>query len=477
MSDGDVGAAVLVTVDSLRADAAFDADVAAGSAGAVSSLASRGTTFENAFAHGNWTPFSFPSLLGSRHVFEDGGDIGVGAGPTLAETLSAAGVATAGFNAANGFLTGHWDYDRGFDRFRSFTADTDGSTYSRYLSAHPTVQAWLQLATARARRVGRRLRGRDHDRLPNTSRMADAVDGAVEFVESASGPFFLWVHFMDAHTPYVPDPRYVRAVTDGEFGVLRSLRAHVRAGLGRGVEESTLADLRALYRAATAQVDDGVGRVLDALERRGLRDETMVVLAGDHGEEFQEHGHLAHYPKLYDELVHVPLVVDHPDGAAGRVTGAVGLDAVAPTVCAAMGAPTGAFRGESLLESVLDPSARVADGPVFSTAVRGESVTQQPIPRHRDDGELLVSGRTSRYAYVYHTDSGRRELYDRRRDPTEQRNVWESRGGDPGPTRLAAATERYATELVAGDESGDGAAGSDDPPAAVSDRLEALGYR
>jgi uncharacterized sulfatase len=112
---------------------------------------------------------------------------------------------------------------------------------------------------------------------------------------------------------------------------------------------------------------------------------------------------------------------------------------------------------------------------VFSVAVRGESVTQQPIPRHRDDGELLVSGRTRRYTYIYHTESERRELYERERDPGEQANVWDDVGDDPEPAELAAATERYASRL--GDRETEGADRMQGPPSEVNDRLKALGYQ
>ncbi|MFB6164743.1 MAG: sulfatase-like hydrolase/transferase [Haloarculaceae archaeon] len=469
---------VLITVDCLRADAL--ADVAAtGDSPALARLCERATVFERAVANGNWTPFSFPSLLGADHVFAADGEIGVAPGPTLAEALSAEGITTAGFNAANGFLTPHWGYDRGFDQFRSFTSSS--GPVGRFLTTHPTVQAWVEFAAAPLRRTADRVAGRDVERGRNTSRLADVERAAVEFLESATEnrPFFLWIHYMDAHTPYVPAPRYVPEVSGRLGGTLRMLRAHARAGLGRDVTERTLADLRALYRGAIRQIDDSVGRVLAALERQGLREETCVVLAGDHGEEFGEHGHLAHYPKLYDELVHVPLVVDHPDGTAGRLSETVGLDAVPATIADAMGADAGPFRGESLLETVVS-GERPPDGPVHSVAVRGDSVTAQPIPRRLADGELLVSARTREWTYVRHTDSGRTELYDRRVDPGEQHDVWEMRGHEPEPRRLADATERYARRVGGADADGatadDGDEGADAVPAEIEDQLRALGY-
>ena len=93
---------VLVTIDSLRRDALGGED---SPSPVLDELAAEGISFDNAMAQGNWTPFSFPSVHGSRPVFDEGPDIGVASTPTLAEQLSDAGVRTGGFNAANGFLT------------------------------------------------------------------------------------------------------------------------------------------------------------------------------------------------------------------------------------------------------------------------------------------------------------------------------------------------------------------------------------
>jgi arylsulfatase A-like enzyme len=453
MSANDTPVTVLFTVDSLRADALPDDGVAA-------ALGERGTVFENAFAHGNWTPFSFPSVLGAKRVFSDSRSIGVADEPTLAETLRDGGIATAGFNGANGFLTEHWGYDRGFDEFETFTSSTGDSLYSKYLTAHPTVQAWLQVVASPVRR----LLGREGG-ARNVSRMLDVERRAVEFVERAEPPFFLWVHYMDVHTPYVPAPKFVRDETGASVGTLKMLRAHARAGLGREVGETTLAELRSLYQAAVRQVDENVGRVLSALEREGLRDDACVVLAGDHGEEFMEHGHLAHYPKLYEELVHVPLVVDHPEAEDERVERAVGLDAIPPTVCEAMNVEHD-FPGESLLDGDPDPV------PVTSVAVRGEHVTRQPIPRHLDDGELLVSARTEGWTYVYHTESDDRELYDRDRDPEERENRWDELADSDVAAHLHGVVEERIEDIES--EGGDD---SVEPPSAVTNQLEALGYQ
>ncbi|MFB6070768.1 MAG: sulfatase [Halanaeroarchaeum sp.] len=466
-----VDGVLLITVDSLRADAIGDSGAIAPT---VESLAETGTRFENAFATGNWTPFSFPSILGSRPVFTDGPSIGVGTGTTLAERAAEYGVETAGFNAANGFLTSHWGYDRGFDEFETFT-ESDGSLYGRYLAAHPTVQGWLQLATSPIRRLAGRVRGDDRPQFLDVSRLIDVEERALEFIDSVEGPFFLWVHYMDTHTPYVPAPRHLREVTNDPTSTLTMIRSHVRAGLGLGVTDSALADLRDLYDATVHQVDASVGRLLDRLDSAGLRDDTAIVFAGDHGEEFMDHGHLAHYPKLYDELIHVPLIVDHPAGDPGTVPAATSLEAIPPTILETLGVPDlEGFEGRSLLPAITGGAEPEGD-PAVSVAVRGEKITQQPIPKHLDEGELLVSARSDRWTYVHRTGGAGHELYDRDRDPAEQTNRWPDAASKPGVEELrSAAIDRV--ERIEATRSGEEDA-VEAAPDEVERQLEALGYQ
>lgn len=121
------------------------------------------------------------------------------------------------------------------------------------------------------------------------------------------------------------------------------------------------------------------------------------------------------------------------------------------------------------------PSSRTRQDPVTSVAVRGESVTAQPIPRRPADGEVLVSARTRDWAYIRHADSGREELYDRRADPSEQVDrLGTSRATAAGVPleRLRGATDerlaRIETDVDARDSK---------TPEGVTDQLAALGYR
>jgi uncharacterized sulfatase len=467
----EVDNVVLVTVDSLRRDALGGTESVSP---VIDELAAESVVFESAVAQGNWTPFSFPGIHGSRPVFDEGPDIGVASTPTLAERLSEAGLRTGGFNAANGFLTDHWGYDRGFDEFEPFVEG------SGFLAAHPTIQAWVQLGTSPFRRAANKLAGGSDERpFADVSRLAELEDHATEFLESSGDGFFLWVHYMDTHTPYVPAPRHLREVSDTHFGLLRMLGSHFRTGMGWEVDERTLGTLRTLYDGTVRQADESIGRLRETLDAKGVADETAIVVAGDHGEEFLDHGHLSHYPKLYRELIDVPLFVHHPDGETGSVHQPVGLDTIPPTVCDLLGVDSAeAWDGQSLAPA-LDGADIEDDGPVISVAVRGDNVNSQPIPRHLEDGELLVSARDARWTYIHHTESGHCELYDRRTDPEEHRDHCaddtDIEAPQPVVDRLSAAVTDHVERLDAA-ETGQ-QADSTEESAEISARLKALGYK
>ena len=261
------------------------------------------------------------------------------------------------------------------------------------------------------------------------------------------------------------------------FGTHRMLHAHFRTGLGLEVGERTLNDLRTLYQAAVRQVDASIGRLRAALEANGLAEDTAIILVGDHGEEFLDHGHLAHYPKLYDELIRVPLIIDLPNSSGLRIDQQVSLASIPPTVADLLDVePHPDWEGRSLAATAAS-GQQPADEPVVSVTVRGEEVTSQPIPRSLSDGELLVSVRDRDWIYIEHIDSGERELYHRPSDPAQQTDL----SGEPDAEqrdvidRFSERVEEHLTTTLVSDEAEPEADDAVDED--LDARLEALGYK
>lgn len=159
--------------------------------------------------------------------------------------------------------------------------------------------------------------------------------------EGNDAPFFLYLHTVDPHAPYLPEApwreRFVPELDDAGLGLRRSLARLERAP--GPPDERTMAQLLGLYDAEIAGNDEAFGELVAWLERRGLWDETLLLFVADHGEEFFEHGKTEHGRTLYEEQLRVPMVWKLPGGAGAgrRLETPVDQIDVAPTILEAAG--------------------------------------------------------------------------------------------------------------------------------------------
>ena len=375
---------VLLTVDSLRADC-----VEAGLTPSLARFAGEAVVFASAFSQGPYTNMSMPSLFTGRYPsqlvpLEVQGIYGVSVrgAPTLATLLAAAGYHTLGFHS-NPFLSRVFGFDSGFAEF-----------YDDLLLDGARVPARWKLLLNRAHRLGRAT-----PYLPAAALNRVVMAG----LERAREPFFLWVHYMDPHGPYAA----------GGWGLLGKLRAErLWRKATRRPEEisgSEHDELWAGYRQRIAYLDKHLGTLFAEFTRRGLWEKSLVVVTADHGDEFGEHGGYTHTHKLYDELIHVPLVVRAPGAASRRVEEVVELVQVVPTVLGETGVPL----PEGLAGDSLEP--RRAEAPAGS---RGASLSEaELIPNY------IGCLRENNWKFIGEERSGREELYELGADPSERRNV------------------------------------------------------
>ena len=259
--------------------------------------------------------------------------------------------------------------------------------------------------------------------VPAPQRAGQAVDAALAFLDARRGlPTFLYVHTMDAHSPYLPPPPFdERYEPHREPGRAAAEPSDYRVPLDR---ERIVAQ----YDGAVAYGDQEFGRFLRGLRERGLYDSALVVFLADHGEEFLDHWGWVHGHTLFDELVRVPLVVKYPGRreAGRRVPGQVQLVDVLPTILKSQGMVAAVGIAGRPLEESFDGKAteRVA---VLETKYR----------------EWVAYGaRSSAAKYVRHLHPGRSELvFDLRKDPREGRSY----GPDAIP---AAAALKQAAEAA-----------------------------
>jgi arylsulfatase A-like enzyme/thioredoxin-like negative regulator of GroEL len=297
--------------------------------------------------------------------------------------------------------------------------------------------------------AGFRLRRPGENRYQTVERRgADVVARALAWRRDVRGaPTFLWVHLFDPHDPYDPPPqnsaRPSLAPYDGEIAEVDRLAAALVAAAGPN---------------------------------------TLVAIAADHGEALGDHGEATHGVFLYEETLHVPLVVRFPErqGAGARVTARVRLADVAPTIVDAVGIPVPrAMQGESLLPLVAPGRADPARGEAAATGSaslsgeRTQAKADRPVysetvyPRQAFGWSPLASWRADRFLFV---KAPRRELYDLVTDPSAAHDLAAARPrvADGMDSELAAFLKAGASSAPAG------MAPKVDP--AVAERLAALGY-
>ncbi len=384
---------LLVTLDTTRADRLG----CYGNRGALTPvldrLAANGVLFSRALCQAPLTLPSHASLLTSTHPPSNG--LRINGGGVLSEELPtlAAVLETRGFRT--GAFVGALVLDSNFGLARGFERYDD--------NIHQDPQG---LAERPANQV---------------------VDAALRWLDGLDSrePFLAWVHFFDPHHPYEPPPGF--------------------------------RDLPDPYDGEIAFTDAQLNRLVTWLDANGRRENTLIVIAGDHGEAFEEHGEAQHGLFLYNPTVHVPLILSCPEllPQAQVVSSHVGLVDVMPTVLDLIGvaAPPG-LEGFSL-----------------APACRGEPFAGEPVyaesryPRAAFGWAQLRSLTAGRLRYI---DAPSEELYDLESDPGELRNLAPAQ--PESTAEMRGLLEKVAARMRPMDASTAGL----DP--GVLQRLASLGY-
>lgn len=251
----------------------------------------------------------------------------------------------------------------------------------------------------------------------------------------ASERFFMFVHYWDPHTPYLPPRAYRRLFykgdpSDPENHSLDGLDAHPLGKtwnetwfnkLGKNITDAGY--IEALYDGEIRYCDDGIGKLLKKLDALGLADSTLVVVTSDHGELMYRHGIFFDHHGLYDGNLHVPLIFRHPSLDPKRIRRLVEHVDVAPTLLGLCGIEIPeAMQGISLAPLIRGEST----GPVREFVVSAECTWQMKWSIRTTTHKFILA----REEDFYRTPM--RELYDLRSDPNEQSNIAEE---DPETAR------------------------------------------
>lgn len=249
-------------------------------------------------------------------------------------------------------------------------------------------------------------------------------------------PFFLAVGFAKPHVPFIAPKKYFDLYPPDKMplppdfapepvGSDAAYRPNFDIFIRRPAAAQEAREMIAGYRAATTFMDAQLGRVLNALDRSGLANDTVVVFFGDHGFHLGEKG-MWSKQTLFEAGTRVPLIIAAPGMAAGKVSaGTVELVDLYPTLAELCGlAPPPGADGESLTPLLRTPGARW-NHPAYSYI-------------RRPNGTLGASVRTARYRYTEWGGARPTELYDHRNDPGESRNL----AGDSRAAQVVAEHQK-----------------------------------
>lgn len=330
--------------------------------------------------------------------------------PTLAEVLSAKGYRTLGA-AANLYLRPDFGLQRGFQTFRiprPVPVLTDESPYLLRIRMRE-VLSWM-VDTSQFDRLY--ARGDDINRT---------FFDEVRHKDFSDAPFFAFLNYMDAHFPYIPPAPYDRLFPGKNIRLLPDNLTAIQDDVVHGgpLPDAYATHAMSQYDGGIAYMDAQIGNLIQWLKEQKVYDNTMIVVASDHGEAFGEKRLFLHANSTYQNLLHVALLIKFPHNAhKGVVKVPVSLADVAPTLLRALGyQPPPAVQGKDLL----DPASLAEPREVFAESFPCPVLHPPECPQ----GCLIRTVISWPNKFIA-SSSGKYETYDLSQDPAEDRNLFGS---------------------------------------------------
>jgi len=388
---------LLVVIDPLRADALSIYGNPRNTTPSLDALAKKGYVFTNAFSVAPWTlpaamslmTGTYPSTHGilNKELIPDDpkkefiparlSETAPGI-TTLAENLKSSGYVTGGF-AGGAALSASYGFDKGFDEYAS---------------------------------------GDAFDGLPAV------LPKAMEFLRKhRNEKMFLFIHGFDVHGQYIPpgglDRRYVSASYTGKLtGSTEEQKSLREEGVKNGkifLTGDDVSFLRSIYDEKAARLDTSVRQIISEVESLHLSEKTIVIFTSNHGDEFYEHGRIDHGMTLFDEVLHIPLIIVVPGISGGKkITTQVRSIDIIPTIFSLIGkTPDPQFgmqlRGTTLVPALTGKDLRLN---VFAETSYRYATFQKAV-RTYDQWKLIMD-----------EESQMKQLYDINKDPKETEDLF-----------------------------------------------------
>lgn len=374
---------VLVSIDTLRADHLSCYGYGRNTSPCIDEFSQRCVLFTDAFSTSSWTVPAHASLFTGMYASR----LGLVQSPqpgtlpeeikTLAEILNQVGYDTAGFHGG-GYVSANFGFNRGFSIYKS-----NGSRFENNLR---DCFGWLE--------------------------------------RHRKAPFFLFLHGFNCHVPFNP-PRKFDIYSKGMRSTYNTNRKSIYAWETLKNKED-LEFIIAKYDGEIKYTDFLIKKIIKKLERSRLIEKTIIIITSDHGEEFMEHGQLGHIRTLYEELIHIPLLMYIPFIDSGRkIDNVVSLADIPMTVLEILGTQCEHIPdGRSLFPLI---KTGIHDSTSFVISETGKdpnkSIGHLPPRLGYDVPEFIRCVRTNEWKLILDKDNSPIELYCVSKDPEEKKNA------------------------------------------------------
>ena len=385
---------ILITVDTLRADALNGSVSKTSLMPHLDELAGDGFLFTRAYASAPWTLPSLASVMTglpvSVHQTKEKTSRLPHSIPTLAQYLRDAGYLTLGV-VMNKWLSPGSNMSKGFVEYHFFPNNHNSFGLSLFTRLFPEQSLYpYKIAAELTEFTVKRISPIQHE------------------------SFFLWLHLIDPHHPYTPPDEYIPHRGE-ELSIDKDQLKHWPSEFRDGTFVPTPDQremIKTLYGGEVRYVDESLGEFIAYLKESGLYDDSLIIFTSDHGEEFWEHGGVDHGHTLYDELLRVPLIIKIPGGRSREVLNSVvSLESITPTVLEACEI-TVDF--DHFSHGSLSPLLGLSQGPYLEKAVVSTGLLY-----YEDRESVVFDG----HKYIRNLLTMDEELYNLETDPGEKESV------------------------------------------------------
>lgn len=394
---------ILILVDTLRADRLSTYGHSRPTSPALTRFAARGAVFENAISQAGWTVPSVASVFTgvepqAHQVLTFKAKIS-SAHTTIAEAFKGAGYNTAGL-------------------LKSIVVEAERG-YSQGFESYTVINPKQNQADGDS--------GRE---------LTDAAISYLDSRKSNANPFFLYLHYMDPHSPYkAPEPYYSKYKSPSYTGPVSGAHKQMEDAYKNGGQTPSAADIQQmldLYDADVEYWDSQFGRLMQHLVASGLDPNTIVVVTADHGEAFFEHPKNIFHEHVYQENIRIPFVIKGPGVKAGaRYKHWTQSIDIAPTLADLAGLTRGKYWQGNTQAPVLLGTGAAKLAPAYAEYADWRAVIDV------DSKKVMVGG------------PGAPLLFDLPKDAKEQNNLAAAAAADVARLRGTADARTQAARAIA----------------------------